>query len=123
MNTTKREPTFAELLAIALRSEPTPKGQWLPTSAPPGSPEKVEVLRERLGLGQPLFHPDDSVEGRQVRERGRRPVSPETLAKARQVAEGLRVGLTYRQMAQRLGCCYSYITTLAKLARRLKLTA
>jgi hypothetical protein len=123
MNTTKREPTFAELLAIALRSEPAPKGEWLPTSAPPGSPEKVEVLRERLGLGQPLFHPNDAAEGYQLRDRARRPVSPETLAKAHQVAEGLRVGLTYRQMAAQLGCWYSYITTLAKLARRLKLTA
>jgi hypothetical protein len=29
------------------------------TDAAPGSPEKIEVMRRRCGLGQPLFHEND----------------------------------------------------------------
>lgn len=29
------------------------------TDAPPGSPEKLEILRRRIESGQPLWHPDD----------------------------------------------------------------
>jgi hypothetical protein len=32
---------------------------WLPTDAPAGSAEKIEVLRKRVELGQHLWHPDD----------------------------------------------------------------
>lgn len=32
-----------------------------PTSAPGGSPEKVEVLAARVAEGLPLWHPDDSI--------------------------------------------------------------
>jgi hypothetical protein len=31
-----------------------------PTTAPPGTPEKVAVLEERARLRQQLFHPDDA---------------------------------------------------------------
>ncbi len=31
-----------------------------PTSAPPGSSQKIEILRQRAEAGQPLFHPDDN---------------------------------------------------------------
>lgn len=30
-----------------------------PTLAPPGSQDKVEIMRMRVELGQPLWHPDD----------------------------------------------------------------
>ncbi|MFO0940097.1 MAG: hypothetical protein U0930_04955 [Pirellulales bacterium] len=33
-----------------------------PTDAPPGSSEKIEVLRRRLERGQPLWHADDRVD-------------------------------------------------------------
>lgn len=31
-----------------------------PTTAPPGSPEKIRVLRERASTGKQLFHPLDN---------------------------------------------------------------
>lgn len=33
-----------------------------PTDAPAGSTEKIEVLRKRVELGQPLWHRDDRVD-------------------------------------------------------------
>lgn len=33
---------------------------FLPTEAPPGSPEKVAILAERLRRGLPLWHPADA---------------------------------------------------------------
>ena len=33
-----------------------------PTDAPAGSAEKIEVLRKRVELGQPLWHPKDRVD-------------------------------------------------------------
>ena len=30
-----------------------------PTSAPAGSPDKIELLRRRVELGQPLWHAED----------------------------------------------------------------
>lgn len=38
---------------------PVPCAAFLPTDAPAGSPEKIEVLRRRVELGQPLWHNDD----------------------------------------------------------------
>lgn len=35
---------------------------WLPTDAPAGSAEKIEILRRRVQLGQHLWHPDDRVD-------------------------------------------------------------
>ena len=32
------------------------------TDAIPGSPEKVEILKKRAALRQPLFHPNDRVD-------------------------------------------------------------
>ncbi len=34
----------------------------MPTDAPAGSPEKIEILRRRVELGQPLWHDDDRVD-------------------------------------------------------------
>jgi hypothetical protein len=33
-----------------------------PTSAYPGSSDKIEVLRQRVALGSPLWHPDDVID-------------------------------------------------------------
>lgn len=33
---------------------------WRPTQAPAGSMEKMAVLRRRLTLGLPLWHPEDN---------------------------------------------------------------
>ncbi len=33
--------------------------QFEPTDAPPGSPEKISVLAQRLQQGLPLWHPRD----------------------------------------------------------------
>lgn len=35
---------------------------FVPTDAPAGSSEKIEVLRKRVELGQPLWHRDDRVD-------------------------------------------------------------
>jgi hypothetical protein len=42
--------------------EPTPCAAFCATDAPAGSPEKVEVLRRRVELGQPLWHQDDRLD-------------------------------------------------------------
>ena len=38
---------------------PDAKTWYDPTQAPPGSPEKIEVLRQRAERGLPLWHQDD----------------------------------------------------------------
>jgi len=42
--------------------EPEATGDFYPTDAPSGSSEKVEVLRKRVELGQPLWHEHDRVD-------------------------------------------------------------
>lgn len=37
-------------------ARPLPK----PTTAEPGTPEKIAAMRRRLRMGQHLFHPDDA---------------------------------------------------------------
>jgi len=39
--------------------EPTITKDFLPTDAPSGSSEKIEILRKRVDLGQPLWHEAD----------------------------------------------------------------
>jgi len=41
-------------------------GPGEPTSAEPGSKEKVAVMRRRLEQGKPLWHPDDKRRGENV---------------------------------------------------------
>jgi hypothetical protein len=41
---------------------PTEDEQFLPTDAPAGSDEKIEILRLRVQEGQPLWHNDDRVD-------------------------------------------------------------
>ena len=38
---------------------PVETEDFLPTEAPAGSAEKLEVLAHRVKMGQPLWHPDD----------------------------------------------------------------
>ncbi len=42
--------------------QPETRGNWRPTSAVAGTTQKLEVLRNRLELGVPLFHPNDNQE-------------------------------------------------------------
>ena len=35
---------------------------FAPTDAPAGSPEKIEMLRQRVARGLPLWHPNDRVD-------------------------------------------------------------
>lgn len=39
--------------------DPPIEAKFLPTDAPPGSAEKIEALRRRVELGQPLWHVRD----------------------------------------------------------------
>jgi hypothetical protein len=39
--------------------EPAESASFQATGAPPGSLEKLELLRQRVGLGQPLWHEND----------------------------------------------------------------
>jgi hypothetical protein len=41
---------------------PLPDDNFHPTSAPPGSAEKLSILAERVQQGQPLWHQDDRVD-------------------------------------------------------------
>lgn len=41
---------------------PREDDHFLPTDAPAGSDEKIEVLRQRVLGGQPLWHQDDRVD-------------------------------------------------------------
>lgn len=41
---------------------PHEDNEFIPTDAPAGSPEKIEVLRRRVELGQPLWHGTDRVD-------------------------------------------------------------
>jgi len=41
---------------------PNEDNHFQPTDAPAGSPEKIEVLRKRVELGQPLWHTTDRVD-------------------------------------------------------------
>ena len=42
--------------------EPVITSSFRPVDAPPGSQEKVEVMAQRVALGQPLWHVEDRVD-------------------------------------------------------------
>ena len=42
--------------------DPVPTSDFYPTDAPPGSKEKIEIMRKRIELGQPLRHEHDRVD-------------------------------------------------------------
>lgn len=39
--------------------EPDPDGEPKPTEAPPGTQEKIDILRKRMENGEPLWHEND----------------------------------------------------------------
>ena len=41
---------------------PEETNDFAPTDAPAGSPEKIEILRQRVELGLPLWHAHDRVD-------------------------------------------------------------
>lgn len=47
---------------------PEPDAYFLPTSAPPGSAEKIAVLIHRAQQGHPLWHKDDKIDFSGVRK-------------------------------------------------------
>jgi len=42
--------------------DPLAGEDFLPTDAPPGTAEKIDILRKRVELGQPLWHDEDRVD-------------------------------------------------------------
>ena len=46
--------------SMKLESKDTPRQPSRPTSCKPGSKEKIEILAERVRLGQDLAHPEDT---------------------------------------------------------------
>jgi hypothetical protein len=52
---------YGDSADLAENFEPNPNSKyWVPTDAPAGSHEKKAVLRRRLTLGLPLWHPEDN---------------------------------------------------------------
>lgn len=47
--------------------EPVGGDDFLPTGHPPGSYEKIEVLRQRVDEGKPLWHEDDCEDYRLIK--------------------------------------------------------
>lgn len=41
---------------------PEESNEFAPTNAPAGSPAKIEVLRKRVEMGQPLWHNEDRID-------------------------------------------------------------
>jgi len=42
--------------------EPVQTEEFVPTRAPAGSREKIDILAERIQRGMPLWHPEDSTD-------------------------------------------------------------
>ena len=42
--------------------EPHTTDEFVPTNAPAGSKEKLEILAERIQRGMPLWHPEDQTD-------------------------------------------------------------
>lgn len=42
--------------------EPHTTPEFVPTTAPAGSKQKLDILAERIQRGMPLWHPEDSTE-------------------------------------------------------------
>ena len=70
--------------------EPTITEDFLPTDAPAGSKEKLEVLRKRVELGQPLWHRDDRASYDGIGIGGKVPVT-RLLSLCRDTGPGIRV--------------------------------
>jgi hypothetical protein len=42
--------------------EPQASSEFVPTQAPAGSKQKIDILAERIQRGMPLWHPEDSTD-------------------------------------------------------------
>ena len=42
--------------------EPHTSSEFVPTRAPAGSKQKIDILAERIQRGMPLWHPEDSTD-------------------------------------------------------------
>ena len=42
--------------------EPQCTPEFIPTTAPAGSKQKIDILAERIQRGMPLWHPEDTTE-------------------------------------------------------------
>jgi hypothetical protein len=42
--------------------EPHATTEFIPTAAPAGSRQKIDILAERIQRGMPLWHPEDSTD-------------------------------------------------------------
>ncbi|MEQ1827978.1 MAG: hypothetical protein ABL921_18605 [Pirellula sp.] len=47
---------------VECKFEPNEDAEYPSTDAPPGSLEKIEVLKRRLAMGLPLWHPADRLD-------------------------------------------------------------
>jgi hypothetical protein len=96
--------------------EPPPPAE--PTTAFPGTSEKIQALAERLERGVALWHPLDALPTgaasllQRKRERRFDLSDPQTLAA---VAEALRLGIKSESLGRQLGC--SRFTALRLLNR------
>jgi hypothetical protein len=64
ITTAKKKNVFDAIIHDGHDQDFTPRidSRFVPTDAPAGSPEKVEVLRKRAELGLPLWHRDDRLD-------------------------------------------------------------
>jgi hypothetical protein len=46
--------------------EPQCTSEFIPTAAPAGSKQKIDILAERIQRGMPLWHPEDSTDSSEV---------------------------------------------------------
>jgi hypothetical protein len=51
-----------ELYGHDVNFEPVTTSEFVPTHAPAGSREKIDILAERIQRGMPLWHPEDSTD-------------------------------------------------------------
>ncbi|HIA20605.1 MAG: hypothetical protein VB862_12100 [Pirellulaceae bacterium] len=53
---------FEAILKYGHDEDFAPPKDCAPTNAPAGSEDKIEILRERIALGQPLWHDQDRLD-------------------------------------------------------------
>ena len=53
---------FEAILKYGHDEDYAPPTDGAPTNAPAGSEDKIEILRQRIALGQPLWHDQDRMD-------------------------------------------------------------
>ncbi len=98
---------------------PDPPPPAVPTEAPPGSPEKIAILAERLAAGVALWHPCDSdappPHRRCPTDRLARALGSPTVRSI--LMDALRGRQAPAVVACRLGCSETHARRLLKQAR------